>query len=220
AQALAVPLPDNISFTAGACLGIPAMTAIHAINVAGADAQTTLLIPGGGGAVAHYAIQFAKARKSTVITTVSSEEKAKLARSAGADHIINYKSEDVGARIAELTNKRGVDAVLELDLAANARHIADSLRPRGQIVVYGTGEPDATIPAQFCLVNGARLQFIFVYELTQDERERAISRIMDMLAANRLFHNVAMTAPLGDIVAAHDAVENGTANGNVVLTLG
>ncbi len=61
-QAQAVRLPDHVSFEAGACLGIPAMTAYHAVAVAGADAGVTLLIAGGAGAVAHYAIQFAKAR--------------------------------------------------------------------------------------------------------------------------------------------------------------
>src|SRR5882757_2288822 len=106
----AVKLPDAISFEAGACLGIPALTAWHAIDIAGTTKGTTLLIAGGAGAVAHYAIQFAKARGATVITTVSSLEKAKVARDAGADHTIDYKKENVGERVAALT-KGGVDAV-------------------------------------------------------------------------------------------------------------
>ena len=65
-------LPDAISFEAGACLGIPALTAWHAIDIAGTTKGMTLLIAGGAGAVAHYAIQFAKARGATVITTISS----------------------------------------------------------------------------------------------------------------------------------------------------
>src|SRR5882762_6973086 len=93
--ALAVRLPDHIGFAQGACLGIPAMTACHAIATAETDSASTLLIAGGAGGVAHYAIQFAKARGAVVITTVSSEDKAKLARQAGADHVIDYKREDV-----------------------------------------------------------------------------------------------------------------------------
>ena len=88
----------------------------------------TLLIAGGAGAVAHYAIQFAKARGATVITTISSPEKAKLAREAGADHTIDRKTEDVGARVVALT-KGGVDAVIELDLTANAALLPSVLRP-------------------------------------------------------------------------------------------
>ena len=67
--ALAVRLPDHIDFATGACLGIPAMTACHAVAVADAWAGSTLLIAGGAGAVGNYAIQFAKARGAVVITT-------------------------------------------------------------------------------------------------------------------------------------------------------
>ena len=219
-QALAVPLPAHVGFEAGACLGIPAMTAVHAVQVANPSERSTLLISGGAGAVSHYAIQFAKARKATVITTVSSAAKADLARRAGADHVIDYKSEDVGARVAELTGKKGVDSIVELDITANAHLLASCLRPRGTAVVYGTGGVEATIPSQFCLVNALRLHFIFVYELTAEERERALAEIGRMLAANSLIHNVAKTFALPDIVAAHEAVEGGAVPGNVVLTIG
>ena len=84
--AQAVKLPDKIGFEAGACLGIPAMTAIHAVTLAGAGKGTTLLVAGGAGSVGQYAIQFAKALGATVLTTISSPEKAAAAREAGADH--------------------------------------------------------------------------------------------------------------------------------------
>ena len=104
-DALAVRLPDHIGFAEGSCLGIPAMTAVHAVAVAQADSASTILIAGGAGGVGHYAIQFAKARGAVVITTVSSPEKAKLARAAGADHVIDYKREDVGAAVMDLTER-------------------------------------------------------------------------------------------------------------------
>src|SRR6195256_5048134 len=84
--ALALPLPDPIGFAEGACLGIPAMTAAHAGATAQPHAASTVLIPGGAGGVGHYAVQFAKARGAVVITTVSSDEKAALARRGGARH--------------------------------------------------------------------------------------------------------------------------------------
>src|SRR5665647_2339663 len=83
-SAQAVKLPDTVSFEAGACLGIPAMTGTHAVTLSRAGKGTTLLIAGGAGAVSQYAIQFAKAVGARVITTVSSPEKAKAAREAGA----------------------------------------------------------------------------------------------------------------------------------------
>ena len=213
----AVKLPDAVSFEAGACLGIPALTAWHAIDIAGTKSGMTMLIAGGAGAVAHYATQFAKARGAFVLTTVSSPEKAKLALEAGADVAIDRKTEDVGARVMALT-KTGVDAVIELDLTANAALLPQTLRPRGTLVVYGTG-PQVQFPGSFCLVNNVTVKFLLVYEVTADERTRAVDAITRMLQTNRLKHNVAQTYPLAEIVAAHQAVESGKVAGNVVMTV-
>lgn len=215
--ALAVKLPDHVSYEAGACLGIPAMTAYHAVEVAGP--AKTVLVSGGAGGVGHYAIQFAKARGATVITTVSSEAKAKLAREAGADHTIDYKRENVGERVMALTNKAGVDAVIEMDFSGNARLMPSIVHPRSTIVVYGNANPEATIPSQFFLQNVITIKYIFVYELTQAERDAAVSGINRMLENKTLNNNVALTLPLKDIVAAHEAVEQSKALGNVVVSM-
>jgi NADPH2:quinone reductase len=218
-QALAVALPASASFEAGACLGIPAMTAYHAVAVSGIGKGSNVLISGGAGGVGHYAIQFAKARGATVLTTVSSQAKADLARAAGADHTIDYKSDNVGERVMAATGKAGVDAVVEMDLAANARLYPAVLRPRGHVVVYGTGSAEATIPAQPSLVNAFKIEFVYVYELTAAERQAAVSAINRMLEAKTLINNIALTLPLDDAVAAHEAVEQGQTMGNVVVTL-
>jgi NADPH2:quinone reductase len=216
--AQAVPLPERVSFEEGACLGIPAMTACHAVALAGPAHGGTLLISGGAGAVSQYAIQFAKAQGATVITTVSSADKATAAREAGADHTIDYKREDVGERVTQLTDRRGVDAVIEMDLSANARLLPGVLRPKGSVVVYGTG-PEATIPAFFCLTNSIRLQFFLVYELDAAERSRAVGAVGRALSNGTLHNRVAQpTFTLDDIAAAHEAVERGTI-GNVVLKI-
>ena len=216
---LAVPLPAHISDEAGACLGIPAMTAWNAVEVAGAAKGKTVLVTGGAGGVGHYAIQFAKARGATVLTTVSSDAKAALARQAGADQTIDYKRENVAERVAALTGKAMVDAVIEMDLAANARLYPGILHPRSAVVIYGTGSAEASIPAQPLLVNGIKLQFIFVYELTPAERTSAVTGITRLLESKTLINNVALSLPLKDVVAAHEAVEQGKIMGNVVVTL-
>jgi NADPH2:quinone reductase len=216
--AQAVTLPDNVGFDAGACLGIPAMTAIHAVILADAIKNMNLLVSGGAGAVSQYVIQFAKARGANVIATVSSPEKAKAAHEAGADHVIDYKRENVGERVMEITDKRGVDAAVEMDLAANARLIPGVLRPKGRVIVYGTG-PEATLPAAFCLFNSLRLQFFLVYELDAKEREHSVEAINDALKSGTLLNRVTQpTFSLADTVAAHEAVERGTI-GNVIVTL-
>jgi NADPH2:quinone reductase len=216
--AQAVKLPDQTSFEAGACLGIPAMTAFHAVALARGDKGTTLLVSGGAGSVGQYVIQFAKMAGAQVITTISSEQKAKVAREAGADHAIDYKRENVGERVMELTGKRGVDAVIEMDLAANAKLIPQVLRPKGSVIVYGTSG-EAALPAFFCLTQSIRLQFFLVYELDTAERERAVSAINRALERGGLINRVAQpTFFLADTAAAHEAVERGTV-GNVIVTI-
>jgi NADPH2:quinone reductase len=217
--AQAVKLPDKISFEAGACLGIPAMTAIHAVALAGTEKDSTVLVAGGAGSVGQYAIQFAKVLGATVLTTISSPEKAAAAREAGADHTIDYRREDVGERVMELTGKRGVDAVIEMDLAANAKLIPFVLRPKGSVIVYGTGAAAASLPAYFCLTQSIRVQFFLVYELDTRERERAVSAIGRALEQGKLANRIATpTYTLADIAAAHEAVERGTI-GNVIVTM-
>ena len=218
-QSLVVPLPPQVSLEDGACLGIPAMTASHAIEVAQARAGTTLLISGGAGAVAHYAIQFAKARGATVITTVSAEDKARFARAAGADEVIDYKRENVGERVKAITAGRGVDAIVELDFAVNAKLLPDVLATKGLVVIYGNSRPVAEVPTMFCLTNQITLKYIFVYELTDAERVRVIGEITRLMQSGRLIHNIALTLPLDEIVAAHETVEQGRAIGNVVIRL-
>lgn len=185
----------------------------------GPVAGQTILVSGGAGAVSHYAIQIAKASGATVLTTVSGPDKAAHATAAGADHAINYRSEDVGARVQALTGGRGVDRVIELDVTANARLLPAVLAPRGTVVVYGVGGPEAALPAPFCLFSAATIKFFLVYELTQAERAAAVSGLGGMLAAGRLSHAIGLTLPLDRIVEAHEAVEQGRVIGNVVLTL-
>jgi NADPH2:quinone reductase len=119
----------------------------------------------------------------------------------------------------DLTDKAGVDDVIEMDLAANARLYPGILHPRSQVVVYGTGAAESQIPSQFLLVNAITMKWIFVYELTAQERAAAIGTITRMLEEKRLIHNVALTLPLSQIVQAHETVESGKVAGNVVLTI-
>jgi NADPH2:quinone reductase len=216
----AVPLPANVSLEAGACLGIPAYTGYQAVDIVDAKAGSTVLVAAGAGAVGHYAIQFAKHRKATVITTVSSPAKAAVARQAGADHTIDYKRENVGERVMAITGNRGVDAVIEMDLAANAKLLPGVLKPDGIVAVYGGSAAEPPIPFQFLLQNSTTLRFFLVYLMPAEQRERATADITRMLERNELIHNVAQTFDLDDLVAAHEAVEAGKAMGNIVVRIG
>lgn len=215
----AVTLPNNTSFEVGACFGIPALTAYHAVVLAEIGKGSTVLVTGGAGAVGQYVIQFAKAAGATVISTISSPEKAAMAKDVGADHTINYRSEDVGARVMDITGGKPIDAMIDMDIAGNAKYVAAVMKPKGNVIIYGSSNPQATIPAGFSIPNAIRYQFFIVYELDDGERERAVAAITGALEKGALKHNIAAkTFPLADIVAAHEAVEK-VSVGNVIVTL-
>lgn len=215
----AVQLPASIDYAAGACLGIPALTAYHAVEQTGARPGQTILISGGAGAVGNYAIQIAKQKGLRVLTTVSTDAKADFARAAGADEVINYKTDDIGLRVMQMTNGAGVDAIIELDIAMNAPIIPHTLKPHGTVVIYGYSSPAAPLPLQWLLQNSATLRFFLVYELSNKERQAAITGLTALLKENRLMHTVAQRFSLSDIVAAHQAVESGAVMGNVVIDI-
>jgi NADPH2:quinone reductase len=104
-----------------------------------------------------------------------------------------------------------------MDLAANAKLIPLVLRPKGSVIIYGTG-PEAVLPAAFCLVNTITLKFFLVYELGAQDREAAITAITRALEEGKLQNRIGPTFSLANITAAHEAVEAGTL-GNVIVTL-
>jgi NADPH2:quinone reductase len=218
-SAQVVHLPDNVDYAVGACLGIPALTAIQAMRLAKAGPGSTLLIAGGAGSVGHYAIQLAKLRGARVITTVSNDAKAAHARSAGADGVINYRTEDVGERVKTLTKGHGVDAVIEVDLSRNAKFYPAVLKPHAAVVIYGMSANESTLPSLWLMQNSITLRFFILYELSSDDRAAGIAELTDLLKQAKLVHTVALRLPLEKIAEAHDIVERGDVIGNVVLDI-
>ena len=207
-------------------MGIPALTAYHAVIVDGGVDGKTVLVAGGAGAVGYYAVQLAKIKGAKqVIATVSNEEKAALAREAGADVVLNYKTDDIVSAIDQVTAGRGVDRIVEVDFAANvnadfaANVNADiaALHPNGEIIIYGSGAAEISVPFSPAIRKGARMAFFIVYSLEADVRERAIADLTRMLREDRLIHNIAARLPLEKIAEAHELVERGGASGNVIL---
>lgn len=218
--AQAVPLPAGVSGEAAACLGIPALTALHAVLMADGVAGKRVLVTGGAGAVGHYAVQFARQLGAAqVVATVSSEAKAKLALAAGADETIDYKREDVAARTAVLTEKRGFDRIVEVDAAANLASDLSLLAPGGDMAIYGSGAGEIVLPFFPAIVRNATLRCFIVYNLAQADRARAIATLTPMLARGELQHNIAECLSLAECARAHQIVESGKAIGNVVLCI-
>ncbi len=216
--AMAVKLPNAVSYEAGACLGIPAMTAAQAVRLCQIEPGDHVLVSGGAGAVAHYAIQLAKLRGAHVLTTISGPAKAAHAIAAGADATINYRTENVAERVAALTGGQGLDAIVEMDLGANAALIG-LLRAGGRMAIYGVTGAEVAIPGRASLQGAVSLNFLYVYEQKPTLRAAIIRELSNLLATGRLIHAVGASFPLDQIAAAHEAVEQGSVIGNVVVTL-
>jgi NADPH2:quinone reductase len=225
-----VPLPDGESFDAGASLGIPALTAHRALTAREGGPtrlaphtldDVVVLVAGGAGAVSHAAIQLAVWAGGTVITTVSGDRKAELARAAGAQHIINYRSEDTAARIREIAPD-GCDLIVEVNATANLSLDLEVAAPNGTIAVYTSESADPLpIPARPSMVKNLRFQFIMTYLTTPEQKQDAVDSVSEALAAGALrvgdeYGLPIIRYPLAEAAAAHQAVAD-NAVGKVLI---
>ena len=215
---LAVPLPAALSFEHGACLGIPVMTAHRCLFADGPVAGKTVLVTGGAGVVAHYAIQLAKWAGAKVVTTVSSEAKAAHARAAGADVVIDYRSENVVERIRATVG--GVDRVVDVDFGRNLPVTSKVLRPDAVIASYASmGDLEPRFPYRDLFQLNPTIRPVFVYTMQDAAKAQAHADIARWLAQARPIFAIAARFPLAEAVAAHQTVERGEKLGHVILTI-
>jgi NADPH2:quinone reductase len=219
------------SFDLGACLGIPFLTAHRCLTVgetmprhlhAGALAERTVLVQGGAGAVGNAAIQLASWADATVITTVSSPEKAQLAAAAGATHVINYRQQDVAAEVRKIA-AHGVDAIVEVSPARNAAVDAQILAPHAAVAMYADdGGGQVTLPIRAMMVPNARWQFVLIYTEPAVAKAQAVDDVAAAAAdgAIRVGADAGLPLhryPLAQAAEAHEAVQNSIV-GKVLIT--
>lgn len=214
-----VPLPRKVKYAEGACLGIPVMTAHRCLFADGPIDGMTVLVTGGAGVVGHYAVQLARWAGARVIATVSSPEKAEHARKGGADATINYRDEDVAARIDELTKGQGIDRVVDVELGVNLPSYEKALRPASVIATYAAAAAqDSVLPSRLRQRN-VTVRMVFVYTMPDGAKRQAIVDIGRWLARGRPRFAIAARFPLSEIVAAHETVESGNKIGHVILDI-
>lgn len=223
-------LPDAASYDVGASLGVPAVTAHRALTTSedgpdrlapGALAGRTVLVAGGAGAVGNAAIQLARWAGATVVSTVSSEEKAALATAAGAHHTVNYRDADTVATVRELAPD-GVDIVVEVAPAQNLRADVAVIKPRGTIAIYANnGGDEVTLSVRETFSTNARFQWVLLYTVGPAAL-RAAAEDVTAAVADGAFgvgedHGLPLHHfPLEQTAQAHAAVEDG-AVGKVLL---
>ena len=228
----AVRLPDAASMDVGASLGIPALTAHRCLTVSelgprklapGALHGQTVLVAGGAGAVGHAAIQLARWAGARVISTVSSDEKAGLALSAGAEHAVNYRAGEAADEIRAL-EPNGVDVIVEVAPAENAVLDRAVLAPNGTVAVYATdGGTELELNVRELMSRNLRYQFVLVYTVPAPAKDQAVSDVAAAVedGALEVGEHVGLTLhrfSLERTADAHDAVEGG-AVGKVLVDI-
>ena len=218
AEHLVTPLPDDLSFAAGATLGIPGMTAWCCLFSDGPIAGQTVLVTGGAGAVGHYAVQLAKWGGARVVATVSSSIKAEQARLAGADLVLDYKTEDVVAKAMAFTEQRGVDRVVDVDFGGNVATTLKLMAMNSTIAVYATnGNRNPVLPMRELMERCIALRALVLFALPPALLAAGQADISKWLAAGKRIHQVAAQFPLSETAQAHLAVEKGDKLGTVVV---
>jgi NADPH:quinone reductase len=218
ADYLVTPLPDDVSFAAGATLGIPCMTAWCCLFGDGSIAGQTVLVTGGAGAVGHYAVQLAKAGGARVVATVSSAVKDMEARLAGADLVVNYKTDDVVAKVMDFTEQRGVDRVVDVDFGGNIATTLKLMAMNSTIAVYATnGNRSPTLPMRELMEKCIALRALVLFALPPPLLATAQADISKWLSAGPRIHNIAAQFPLSETAQAHLAVEKGDKLGTVIV---
>lgn len=217
--ALAIRLPDNTSFDAGAGFGIPAMTAHRCVFADGPVNGRTVLVTGGAGAVGRFAVQFAALGGARVIATVSSRDKAAVAKDAGASDTINYKDQDVAARIREITGGDGVDRIVEVDFGGNLETALSVIADNGVIASYASdSELEPVLPFYRLAYGNTTVRPVLVFGMPEEAKQHAIADINRWSESGDLSHHTGPRFALEDTAAAHEAVEAG-AFGKVIIKI-
>lgn len=212
----AVPLPDDASYELGAMLGVPAMTAYHCLFADGSVEDRSVLVAGGAGAVGHFAVELAKRGGARVAATVSTAEKAQLARAAGADPVVNYTDSDATEQLRSGFAAQ-VDRVIEVALAANLE-LDLALSGPGTTVVTYAASGDPRLPVRACMGANVALRFVLLYGIPGPALAEAYREVTEALLAGALSELPMHRFTLDQIAEAHEAQERGV-TGKVLVSM-
>lgn len=218
-QKQVVALPDHISFEHGACLGIPAMTAVHAVTRAPSIEGKSIYISSGGGGVGRYCIEVARALGAKkIIATASSERSRNTAIKAGADVVLDYRDADLAEQI--LDHSGGIDHAVEAEFGANAEVLGKVIAINGSIAAYGSAvNKTPTLPFYDFMFKNITLHMLLVYLLDDDTRIADLNVMTELLNNNAISENIAEVFSLNNIAKAHEMVEAADKSGSVLLDL-
>ncbi len=218
------PTPAGTTDEDAAAVALVGITAhLGLFQRCGLKPGETVFVNGGTGGVGSMVVQFAKAVGARAITTVGSPEKAKLCQSWGADLVLNYKTDDIPARVKEFTAGQGVNVWYETQREPDFIKTIDLLASRGRMVVMAGRQAQPTFPVGPFYVKGLALHGFAMFNATPDEQRICADDINRWFAAKKLHIPIGKTYKLAEAAAAHRFLEEntlqkaGTLTGKVIL---
>lgn len=217
-----VRLPDAVGFDVAAAMMLRGMTAHMLLHrVRRTEAGDTILVHAAAGGVGLILCQWAKALGATVIGTVSTDEKAEVARAHGCDHPIVYTREDFVAEVARITGGAMLPVVYDSVGRDTFLKSLDCLARRGLMVSYGnaSGPPGPIAPGLLAQKGSLFLTrpTLFHYIAARDELEHSAGELLAMVAAGRLRIDIGQRFALRDAAQAHRALESRATSGSTIL---
>jgi NADPH:quinone reductase len=217
-----VALPAGVTTKQGAAIMLQGMTAHYlASSTYALKAGDTCLVHAGAGGVGLLLTQIAKLRGARVITTVSTDEKAKLSREAGADHVVMYTSQDFEEEVKKIAGGKGIQVVYDSVGQTTFTKSLSCLAPRGMLVLFGQSSGavppfDAQVLAQKGSLFLTRPTLVN-YIATREELQQRSSDLFGWIAAGKLRLRMEFEFPLRDAAKAHQALEGRKTTGKVLL---
>lgn len=223
-QSRVAPIPPALDFEQAAAFGVVYGTSLHALEqCAHLQAGETLLVLGAAGGVGSAAVEIAKAMGASVIAAASSDEKLDYAREAGADHTINYTSDNLRDAIRSLTDSRGVDVVYDPVGGELAQQALRGLGWHGRYLVVGFASGEIpSFPANIALLKEASIIGVWwgtwLAKHPQEHREN-LRRLAEWFADETLVPRVTESWAFEDYEQAFARIAGRKARGKVVLRL-
>jgi NADPH2:quinone reductase len=216
----AIGMPEGVGFEVGATLGIPARTAHRCVFADGSVSGKVVLVAGGAGTVGGFAVSFAKWGGARVIATVGSVEQAEAALEAGADHALNYRTDDVAAQVGEITQRSGAERIVEVAFGRNLALDVKAVAPLGTIAAYSSdADAEPKLPFWDLLFKNVVIRLVGSDDLPEGANREAAADITACLETGALHPRIARRLPLDRIAEAHEALEGGQSGGRVILDI-
>ena len=215
----AVALPDQTSLQEGAVLGIPGLTACHAVLGHGPVAGKKLLISGGGGSVGYLAVQMAAHSGAEIIATASSADHDKV-RAAGAAHVLDYRDDNLADAVLDAAGGPVIDRVIEVEFGQNIEMIAQVIATGGTIAAFGSAKNmTPTLPFYPLMFKAVTLEMMLIYLLSPVVRQKRLGQLTNFLEKDGLDIPISDILPLEDGADAHDLIATGQRKGAVLLSI-